>query len=94
MDAIDTATLELWGLERLLSINEVAAYLRVSVSTIYEWRMKGDAPDGGAEDGLDRALLGLCFSLDLGSDRLGALKHLRVGLAGLDPGRRTPTRSG
>lgn len=45
MDAIDTATLELWGLERLLSISEVAAYLRVSVSTIYEWRMRGNAPE-------------------------------------------------
>ncbi|MFV0451625.1 MAG: helix-turn-helix transcriptional regulator [Propioniciclava sp.] len=44
MDAIDTAALELWGLERP-RINEVAAYLRVSVSTIYEWRMKGDAPE-------------------------------------------------
>ena len=45
MDAIDTAALERWGLERLLNINEVAAYLRVPVSTIYEWRMKGDAPE-------------------------------------------------
>lgn len=44
MDAVDSLTLELWGLERLLNINELAAYLRVPVSTIYEWRMKGQAP--------------------------------------------------
>jgi hypothetical protein len=44
MDAVDSVTLELWGLERLLNINELAAYLRVPVSTIYEWRMKGQAP--------------------------------------------------
>jgi hypothetical protein len=34
MDAVDNLTLELWGLERLLNINELAAYLRVPVSTI------------------------------------------------------------
>jgi excisionase family DNA binding protein len=44
MDAVDNLTLELWGLERLLNINELAAYLRVPVSTIYEWRTKGQAP--------------------------------------------------
>jgi predicted DNA-binding transcriptional regulator AlpA len=44
MDAVDSLTHELWGLERLLNINELAAYLRVPVSTIYEWRMKGQAP--------------------------------------------------
>lgn len=44
MDAVDSVTLELWGLERLLNIGELAAYLRVPVSTIYEWRMKGQAP--------------------------------------------------
>ena len=41
MDTVDNLTLELWGLERLLNINELAAYLRVPVSTIYEWRTKG-----------------------------------------------------
>ena len=44
MDAVDSLTLELWGLERLLNVDELAAYLRVPVSTIYEWRMKGQAP--------------------------------------------------
>ena len=31
-----------------------------------------------AEDGLDRALLGLRFALNLGSHRLGTLEHLRA----------------
>ncbi|GAA3207017.1 helix-turn-helix domain-containing protein [Microbacterium terregens] len=44
INAVDNLTLELWGLERLLNINELAAYLRVPVSTIYEWRTKGQAP--------------------------------------------------
>lgn len=44
MDAVDNLTLEFWGLERLLNINELAAYLRVPVSTMYERRMKGQAP--------------------------------------------------
>lgn len=44
MDADISLSLELWGLEQLLDINELAAYLRVPVSTIYEWRMKGRAP--------------------------------------------------
>jgi hypothetical protein len=39
-----------------------------------------------AEDGLDRALLGLRFALDLGSHRLGPGEDLRVGLASHDPG--------
>ncbi len=34
MDAVDSLTLELWGLERLLNVNELAAYLRVPVSTL------------------------------------------------------------
>lgn len=46
---------------------------------------------GGAEDGLDRALLGLRFTLDLGSHRLGALEHLRIGFAGLEPGFQSAT---
>lgn len=44
MDADISLSLELWGLEQLLDINELAAYLRVPVSTIYEWRAKGRAP--------------------------------------------------
>ncbi|MFE7844515.1 helix-turn-helix transcriptional regulator [Microbacterium sp. NPDC057407] len=44
MNANDSLSLEMWGLEQLLDINELAAYLRVPVSTIYEWRMKGRAP--------------------------------------------------
>ena len=44
MDAENSLSLERWGLEKLFSINELAEYLRVPVSTIYEWRAKGRAP--------------------------------------------------
>ena len=52
MDAVDNLTLELWGLERLLNINELAAYLRVPVSTIYEWRIS----TSGGQYGVDMAV--------------------------------------
>ena len=44
MDAENSLSLEQWGLEKLFNINELAEYLRVPVSTIYEWRAKGRAP--------------------------------------------------
>lgn len=30
-----------WGLEPLLDVNELAAYLGVPVSTVYDWRTNG-----------------------------------------------------
>lgn len=33
-----------WGLEPLLDIGELATYLGVSVSTIYDWRNRGLGP--------------------------------------------------
>lgn len=44
MEAENSLSLEHWGLEKLFNINELAEYLRVPVSTIYEWRTKGRAP--------------------------------------------------
>jgi excisionase family DNA binding protein len=32
--------------EQLMSLAEVAAYLQVSIGTVYDWRAKGDAPRG------------------------------------------------
>ncbi|MGQ4496455.1 helix-turn-helix transcriptional regulator [Dermabacteraceae bacterium P13101] len=32
------------GLERLLDINDLAVYLGVPVSTIYDWRTRGGGP--------------------------------------------------
>ena len=34
----------LWGLEPLIDIGELAAYLGVPVSTIYDWRTRGLGP--------------------------------------------------
>lgn len=33
-----------WGLEPLLDVGELAAYLRVRVSTVYDWRTRGVGP--------------------------------------------------
>ena len=33
-----------WGLETLIDISELAAYLGVPVSTIYDWRVRGKGP--------------------------------------------------
>jgi excisionase family DNA binding protein len=47
MDAVENAVLEspgLSGLEPLLSVRELAAYLGVPVSTIYDWRSRGLGP--------------------------------------------------
>ena len=35
---------ESWGLEALMSIAELAAYLGVPVATIYDWRVHGNGP--------------------------------------------------
>ncbi|WP_167045021.1 helix-turn-helix domain-containing protein [Salinibacterium sp. ZJ454] len=42
MDA-DTASNH-WGLEPLLDVTELAAYLGVPVSTVYDWRTRGLGP--------------------------------------------------
>lgn len=34
------------GVDRLLSVGEVAAYLGVPVKTLYQWRLKGVGPKG------------------------------------------------
>jgi excisionase family DNA binding protein len=34
----------LWGLETLLDVGELAAYLRVPVSTVYDWRTRSLGP--------------------------------------------------
>jgi len=41
--SIETTT---WGLEPLLSITELAKYLGVPVSTVYDWRTHGLGPVG------------------------------------------------
>jgi len=41
--SIDTTS---WGLEPLLSINDLASYLGVPVATIYDWRTNGTGPVG------------------------------------------------
>ena len=33
-----------WGLEPLLDVGELAAYLGVPVSTVYDWRTRGHGP--------------------------------------------------
>lgn len=33
-----------WGLEPLLDVTELAAYLGVPVSTVYDWRTHGKGP--------------------------------------------------
>jgi hypothetical protein len=35
-----------WGLEPLLDVADVAAYLGVPVSTVYDWRARGVGPRG------------------------------------------------
>ncbi|WP_062464739.1 helix-turn-helix domain-containing protein [Demequina soli] len=35
-----------WGLEPLLDVSELAAYLGVPVSTVYDWRTRGVGPRG------------------------------------------------
>lgn len=33
-----------WGLERLMDVHELAAYLGIPVSTVYDWRVHGKGP--------------------------------------------------
>lgn len=39
-----TAPDDAWGLEPLLDVAELAAYLGVPVSTVYDWRTHGKGP--------------------------------------------------
>ncbi|WP_243073731.1 helix-turn-helix domain-containing protein [Microbacterium sp. SS28] len=43
MDLKEAAQNE-WGLEHLMNVREVAAHLRVPVSTVYDWRTRGLGP--------------------------------------------------
>ena len=40
----DAITGNLWGLEPLLDVGDLAAYLGVPVSTVYDWRTNGKGP--------------------------------------------------
>lgn len=44
MDSNDIADQNEWGLEHLMNVREVAAHLRVPVSTVYDWRTRGLGP--------------------------------------------------
>lgn len=44
MDTEHTATNNPWGLEPLLDVGELAAYVGVPVSTVYDWRTRGLGP--------------------------------------------------
>ncbi|MRG60825.1 helix-turn-helix domain-containing protein [Agromyces sp. CFH 90414] len=39
-----SASVDGWGLDRLMGITELAAYLGVPVSTVYDWRTHGKGP--------------------------------------------------
>ncbi|UOQ89484.1 helix-turn-helix domain-containing protein [Agromyces endophyticus] len=39
-----SVSLDGWGLDRLMDITELAAYLGVPVSTVYDWRTHGKGP--------------------------------------------------
>ena len=40
----DAITSNPWGLEPLLDVGDLAAYLGVPVSTVYDWRTNGKGP--------------------------------------------------
>jgi len=44
MDTEHCPTGNPWGLEPLLDVGELAAYLGVPVSTVYDWRARGPGP--------------------------------------------------
>ncbi|MGW9113960.1 helix-turn-helix domain-containing protein [Microbacterium sp. NPDC055683] len=44
MDTEHRPTDNPWGLEPLLDVGELAAYLGVPVSTVYDWRTRGLGP--------------------------------------------------
>ena len=39
-----TASTDAWGLEPLMDINELASYLGIPISTVYDWRVRGKGP--------------------------------------------------
>ena len=39
-----SASVDDWGLERMMDVTELAAYLGVPVSTVYNWRTHGKGP--------------------------------------------------
>ena len=39
-----SASTDSWGLEPLMSLAELAAYLGLPVSTVYDWRVHGKGP--------------------------------------------------
>lgn len=44
MDAFHTTADNSWGLEPLIDVGELATYLGIPVSTIYDWRTRGLGP--------------------------------------------------
>ena len=40
----DTPSTDAWGLEPLMDINELASYLGIPISTVYDWRVHGKGP--------------------------------------------------
>ena len=44
MSTNDSITGNPWGLEPLLDVGDLAAYLGVPVSTVYDWRTNGKGP--------------------------------------------------
>ncbi len=44
MDVDHIAADNPWGLEPLMDVNDLATYLHVPVSTVYDWRMHGLCP--------------------------------------------------
>ena len=39
-----TASTDAWGLEPLMDIHELASYLGIPISTVYDWRVRGKGP--------------------------------------------------
>jgi len=42
--ASDSAVTDSWGLEPLMDVAELASYLGLPVSTVYDWRVHGKGP--------------------------------------------------
>jgi excisionase family DNA binding protein len=40
----DTSATDSWGLEPLMDVAELASYLGLPVSTVYDWRVHGKGP--------------------------------------------------
>ena len=43
-DEYPTSSTDAWGLEPLMDINQLASYLGIPISTVYDWRMRGKGP--------------------------------------------------